>query len=61
MEMSIAQTVDPRFLRSQRHEHAFGIGKPCGHAQHVGTCPSCQHTQLARWRMQPAQASRNAR
>ena len=60
MEMSIVQTVDARFVRSQRNEHASGIGKPCGHAQHVGTCPACQRTQLARWRTQLAQASRRA-
>jgi hypothetical protein len=27
-------------------------GKPCGHAHHVGTCPSCQRAQLNRWHMQ---------
>ena len=26
--------------------------RPCGHARHVGTCPDCQRTQLARWRAQ---------
>jgi hypothetical protein len=31
-------------------------GKPCGHAHHVGTCPSCQRAQLKRWRMQLVQA-----
>ena len=30
-------------------------GKPCGHAHHVGTCPSCQRAQLKRWRMQLVQ------
>jgi hypothetical protein len=24
----------------------------CGHTRHVGTCPSCQRAQLARWREQ---------
>jgi len=61
MEMSIAQTVDTRFVRSRRHECASGLGKPCGHAQHVGTCASCQRAQLARWRTQLAQASRSVR
>jgi hypothetical protein len=31
-------------------------GKSCGHAHHVGTCPSCQRAQLSRWRMQLVQA-----
>jgi hypothetical protein len=61
MEMSIAQTVDTGFVRSQRHECASGFGKPCGHARHVGTCASCQRAQLARWRTQLAQASRSVR
>jgi len=29
----------------------------CGHARHVGTCPECQRTQLARWRSQLEEAS----
>jgi hypothetical protein len=29
---------------------------PCGHARHVGTCPTCQRVQLARWRRQLAHA-----
>lgn len=61
METSIAQTVQAQFVRTQRHERAPGIGRPCGHAQHVGTCASCQRTQLARWRTQLAQASWKAR
>jgi hypothetical protein len=31
--------------------------KPCGHERHVGTCPSCQRGQLAKWDAQLAQAS----
>lgn len=27
---------------------------PCGHTRHVGTCPTCQRVQLARWREQLA-------
>ena len=26
----------------------------CNHTRHVGTCPSCQRAQLARWREQLA-------
>jgi hypothetical protein len=29
----------------------------CGHARHVGTCPHCQRTQLARWRAQLQEAT----
>jgi hypothetical protein len=29
---------------------------PCGHTRHVGTCPTCQRVQLARWRRQLAHA-----
>ena len=61
MEMNIAQTFDARSVRTQRHECAPGIGKPCRHATHIGTCASCQRTQLARWRTQLAQASQSAR
>jgi hypothetical protein len=28
----------------------------CGHAKHVGSCPTCQRAQLARWRAQLLQA-----
>ena len=61
MDKNIAQTLDARSGRTQRHECAPGIGKSCGHAAHVGTCASCQRAQLARWRTQLAQASRSAR
>ena len=30
---------------------------PCGHTRHVGTCPTCQRAQLARWRAQLAHAN----
>jgi len=30
--------------------------KPCGHTQHVGTCPHCQQAQLNRWHIQLEQA-----
>jgi hypothetical protein len=33
-------------------------GKPCGHREHVGTCPACQRVQLAKWQAQAAQAQR---
>jgi hypothetical protein len=33
-------------------------GKPCGHREHVGTCPACQRVQLAKWQAQEAQAQR---
>ncbi len=32
------------------------VGKPCGHIDHVGTCPACQRSQLAKWQAQVAQA-----
>lgn len=60
-QMSIAQTVDARFARTELHEQASGIGKPCGHLAHGGTCASCQRSQLARWRSQLAQVSRSVR
>jgi len=28
--------------------------RTCSHSRHVGTCPSCQRTQLARWSAQLA-------
>jgi hypothetical protein len=28
----------------------------CGHTRHVGTCPACQRTQLARWHAQLTEA-----
>jgi hypothetical protein len=30
--------------------------RPCGHTHHVGSCPTCQEVQLARWREQLADA-----
>ena len=33
---------------------------PCGHTRHVGTCPTCQRMQLARWRGQLAHADAEA-
>jgi hypothetical protein len=33
-------------------------GKPCGHREHVGTCPACQRVQPAKWQAQAAQAQR---
>ena len=32
----------------------------CDHKRHVGTCPECQRTQLARWRAQLIEASNGA-
>jgi len=61
MDTSIAQTAEHRVFRTQRHDRAPGIGKACGHVAHVGTCGSCQRTQLARWRTQLAEASRRVR
>jgi hypothetical protein len=58
MEMSIAQTIDAQVVPDKRHVRSAGIGKLCGHAAHVGTCPACQRSQLARWRTQLAQVSR---
>jgi len=31
--------------------------KACGHTAHVGTCPSCQRAQLAKWQAQLAQVA----
>jgi hypothetical protein len=31
------------------------LAKACGHIDHVGTCPSCQRAQLAKWQAQLAQ------
>jgi hypothetical protein len=33
--------------------------KSCGHSGHVGTCPRCQQTQLARWEAQLSEAKRS--
>jgi hypothetical protein len=33
---------------------------PCGHTRHVGTCPTCQRMQLARWRRQLAHVDATA-
>jgi hypothetical protein len=57
-QMSIAQTIDAQVVPNQRHVRLAGIGKPCGHAAYVGTCPACQRSQLARWSTQLAQVSR---
>jgi hypothetical protein len=58
MEMSITQTIEAQVVPNQRHVRAAAIGKPCGHAAHVGTCPACQRSQLDRWSTQLAQVSR---
>jgi len=61
LEMSIAQTVENRFIDGRRHQPRSGIMKPCGHGAHVGTCAACQRAQLARWGTQLAQVSRRVR
>jgi hypothetical protein len=46
LEMSIAQTVENRFIGGPRHQPGSGIVK------------LCQRTQLSRWSTQLAQVSR---
>jgi hypothetical protein len=47
---------DPGFARMDTPAPApqRAIERPCGHTGHVGTCPACQRTLLARWRQQLA-------
>jgi hypothetical protein len=42
---------------------AIAESKSCGHAEHIGFCPSCQRVQLARWarEVNKATAARHAR
>ena len=58
LEMSIAQTIENRFIGAPRHQPGSGSVKPCGHGAHVGTCAAYQRAQLSRWGTQLAQVSR---
>ena len=54
----MSQTVDAEAFRTHPHERALPAPRQCGHARHVGTCPSCQRAQLARWNAQLAAITR---
>jgi hypothetical protein len=58
--MAQALTAHP-LLRHRHHNGVLTGNRSCGHIRHVGTCPSCQRAQLARWDAQLAGASRGWR
>jgi hypothetical protein len=58
--MAHTLTAHPR-LSHRHHNGALTGNRSCGHVLLVGSCPSCQRAQLARWDAQLAEASRGWR
>jgi len=52
MGAAYADRADNGHSQSRRATDRLKFWAECGHARHVGTCPSCQRAQLARWNAQ---------
>jgi hypothetical protein len=53
---AMTETACPRHFVSAGNGRTPTTNKACGHTRHVGSCPWCQRSQLARWAVQLAEA-----